>query len=410
MTGQQPEGQGMRIVIVGAGQAAASMAARLRAQGHDGPLTVLGAEPLAPYQRPPLSKAYLLGQMGLDRLVLRGPEWWQDQEIDLRLGETVTAIDRTAREVVSDRGRLAYDALALTLGAVPRRLPASMGGHLPGVHVIRTLADVDALAPAMQPDRRLIVIGGGYIGLEAAAVARKLGLQVTLIEAAPRILGRVAAPETAKLIRELHHAHDVKILEDIAIERILGEPRATGVSLADGRELPADIVVTGIGVAPETALAEAAGLRIDNGIAADEQGRTSDPAIWAAGDCASFPWQGGRARLESVGGAIDMAEAVADNMRGADRPYQPKPWFWSDQFDAKLQIAGLGTGYDRIVTRQGDGAHGGSVWYFRADRLIAVDALNDARAYMIGKRLIEAGRSPDPDAIADAADLKALLS
>ena len=233
---------------------------------------------------------------------------------------------------------------------------------------------------------------------------------VQLADQPCRLGGSVAAPETAALIRELHHAHDVKILEDIAIERILGEPRAAGVSLADGRELPADIVVTGIGVAPETALAEAAGLRIDNGIAADEQGRTSDPAIWAAGDCASFPWQGGRARLESVGGAIDMAEAVADNMRGADRPYQPKPWFWSDQFDAKLQIAGLGTGYDRIVTRQGDGAHGGSVWYFRADRLIAVDALNDARAYMIGKRLIEAGRSPDPDAIVTAPDLKALMS
>ncbi|VDS07613.1 Ferredoxin--NAD(P)(+) reductase fdr [Paracoccus haematequi] len=400
----------MRIVIVGAGQAAASMAARLRAKGHDGEIVVIGAEPAAPYQRPPLSKAYLLGQMGLDRLVLRGDDWWRDQRIALRLGETARAVDAARRVVATDRGEAAYDALALTTGAHARRLPAVMGGDLPGVHVIRSLADVDALAPQMRPGRRLIVIGGGYIGLEAAAVARKLDLSITLIEAAPRILGRVAAAETADMIRALHLAHGVRILEGTGISRITGSDRATGVALTDGRELPADLIVTGIGVLPETDLAQTAGLALDNGIATDALGRTSDPAIWAAGDCASFPWQGGRLRLESVGNAIDMAEAVADNILGADTPYQPKPWFWSDQFDAKLQIAGLGTGHDRIVTRPGDGRHGGSVWYFRDGRLIAVDALNDARAYMIGKRLIESGRSPAPDAIATATDLKALLA
>ncbi|WP_207101069.1 NAD(P)/FAD-dependent oxidoreductase [Paracoccus shandongensis] len=400
----------MKIVIVGAGQAAASLAARLRAKGHGGEIVLIGAEPAAPYQRPPLSKAYLLGQMGLDRLVLRGAEWWDDQRIALRLGETATAIDPVLRVVVTDKGKVSYDALALTTGASARRLPAAMGGDLPGVHVIRSLADVDALAPAMQPGRRLIVIGGGYIGLEAAAVARKLDLTVTLIEAAPRILGRVAAPETADMIRALHRAHGVEILEGTGISHITGTDRATGVALTDGRELPADLIVTGIGVLPETALAQTARLALDNGIATDALGRTSDPAIWAAGDCASFPWAGGRLRLESVGNAIDMAEAVADNILGADKPYHPKPWFWSDQFDAKLQIAGLGTGHDRIVTRPGDGQHGGSVWYFREGRLIAVDALNDARAFMIGKRLIESGRSPDPDAIATTTDLKALLA
>lgn len=400
----------MKIVIVGAGQAAASMAARLRAKGHAGQIVLIGAEPVAPYQRPPLSKGYLLGQMGLDRLVLRSPDWWDDQRITLRLGETATAIDPARRVVTTDKGQVGYDALVLTTGASARRLPAAMGGDLPGVQVIRTLADVDALAPQMQPGRRLIVIGGGYIGLEAAAVARKLDLAVTLIEAAPRILGRVAAAETADLIRALHLAHGVRILEGTGISHILGTGHATGVALNDGRELPADLIVTGIGVLPETALAQTAGLTLDNGIATDALGRTSDPAIWAAGDCASFPWQGERLRLESVGNAIDMAEAVADNIGGANEPYHPRPWFWSDQFDAKLQIAGLGTGHDRIVTRPGDGQHGGSVWYFRAGRLIAVDALNDARAYMIGKRLIEAGRSPDPDAIAATADLKALLA
>ena len=296
----------MRIVILGAGQAAASMAARLRAKGHDGPLTVIGAEPVAPYQRPPLSKGYLLGQMGLDRLLLRTPEWWVEQGIDLRLSETATAIDTAARLVTTDRGSVEYDALALTLGAAPRRLPAEMGGDLAAVHVVRSLADVDAIQPEMRPGRRLIVIGGGYIGLEAAAVARKLGLEVTLLESAPRILGRVAAPETATMIRDLHLSHGVRIREAVSIDRITGTDRATGVVLADGQELPADLIVTGIGVLPETRLAQQAGLTIDNGITTDDRGLTSDPAIWAAGDCASFPFQGERIRLESVGGAIDM--------------------------------------------------------------------------------------------------------
>ncbi|RMC34361.1 NAD(P)/FAD-dependent oxidoreductase [Paracoccus alkanivorans] len=400
----------MRIVILGAGQAAASMAARLRANGHDGPLTVIGAESAAPYQRPPLSKAYLLGEMGVDRLVLRAPEWWREQGIELRLEECAVSIDRARRKVTTDRGEIEYDALALTLGAAPRRLPAEIGGELPGVHVIRNLSDVDLMAPEMQPGRRLVVIGGGYIGLEAAAVARKLGLEVTLVEAAQRILGRVAAPETADMIRALHRAHGVEIIEGVTVTRLTGDGRVTGVTLGDGRTLPADLAVTGIGIMPETDLARNAGLALDNGIATNEFGQSSDPAIWAAGDCASFPWRGGRIRLESVGNAIDMAEAVADNILGAARPYIARPWFWSDQFDAKLQIAGLGTDYDRIVTRPGDGAHGGSVWYFAGTELRAVDALNDARAYMIGKRLIEAGRSPDPDLVPGVPDLKTLLA
>lgn len=399
----------MRIVILGAGQAAASLAARLRTQGHSGPLTVIGAEIAAPYQRPPLSKAYLLGQMGLDRLILRAPDWWTGQDIDLRLSETALRIDRDVRTVTTDKGLHAYDALALTLGAAPRRLPAAMGGDLPGTHVIRDLADVDALAPQMQAGRRLVVIGGGYIGLEAAAVARRLGLSVTVIEAAPRILSRVAASQTADMVRALHVSQGVTILEGTGISRITGQDHATGVALTDGRQLEADLIIQGIGVLPRTDLAAQADLALDNGIATDAQGRTSDPAIWAAGDCASFPHQGAQLRLESVGGAIDMAECVADNMLGLGRSYRPNPWFWSDQFEAKLQMAGLNAGHDRIVTRPGSGSQGGSVWYYCRDRLIAVDALNDPRAYMIGKRLIEAGRSPTPDELATATDLKALL-
>jgi 3-phenylpropionate/trans-cinnamate dioxygenase ferredoxin reductase component len=255
----------------------------------------------------------------------------------------------------------------------------------------------------------VVIVGGGYIGLEAAAVSAKLGLSVTLIEAAPRILQRVAAPETSNFFRDLHISHGVTILEGIGLDRLLGENVVTGARLADGRELDADLVIVGIGIIPNAELAEEAGLTIDNGIATDITGRTSDPSIWAAGDCASFPWQGGRIRLESVGNAIHQADTVAENMLGAGIDYHASPWFWSDQYDVKLQIAGLNTGYDRIITRKAE-ADATSFWYYRGPTLLAVDAINDSRAYMIGKRLIEAGRSPEPAQIAaPETDLKALL-
>ncbi|MFZ5749731.1 MAG: NAD(P)/FAD-dependent oxidoreductase [Pseudomonadota bacterium] len=397
------------IVIIGAGQAGAALAARLRALGYDGAVTLLGAEPVAPYQRPPLSKGYLLGEMGLDRLMLRGPEFWEDQRIALYTGQAVTAIDPAARTVQAGGETLGYDQLALTTGARPRRLPAAIGGDLAGVFTVRTLADVDAMAGEFRPGRRLLVVGGGYIGLEAAAVASKLGLSVTLVEAAPRILQRVASPETAAHLRALHQSHGVRILEGRPLARLLGEGRVTGAELADGETIPADFVIVGIGIEPETRLAEAAGLVLDNGIRTDALGRTSDPRIWAAGDCASFPHGDGRIRLESVGNAIDQAEAVAANMLGAAQPYVARPWFWSDQYDAKLQIAGLNTGYDRVVTRPGE-AGAVSFWYYRGAELLAVDAVSDPRAYMVGKRLIDAGRSPDAAAVADpATDLRTLL-
>jgi len=399
----------MRVVVIGAGQAGAALVARLRMQGFDGGITLLGEEPQPPYQRPPLSKAYLLGQMTADRLWLRGPEFYADQRIDLRLGQPVTTIDPAQRRVTVGGESLGYDMLALTTGAAPRRLPAAIGGNLGGVYTVRTLADVDAMRPEFVPGRRVVIVGGGYIGLEAAAVAAKLGLDVTVLELAPRILQRVAAPETSDYFRALHRAHGVAILESTGLDRLLGEHRVTAVRLADGRELPADFVIAGIGIAPATALAETAGLALDNGICTDAFGRTSDPAIWAAGDCASFPQAHGRLRLESVGNAIDMAEAVADNMLGAARPYRAQPWFWSDQYDCKLQIAGLNTGYDRIVTRGPQGA-AMSIWYFRGDALLAVDAMNDPRAYMVGKRLIEGQHPVDPVALADpATNLKAML-
>ncbi|MFZ1479888.1 MAG: FAD-dependent oxidoreductase [Paracoccaceae bacterium] len=396
----------MRVVIVGAGQAGAALAARLRALGHSGAITLIGEEPAPPYQRPPLSKAYLLGDMEEERLWLRAADFYSDNAIELRLGQPVTALDRATKTITLGGESLPYDHLALTTGSAPRHLPAAIGGDLQGVYTVRTLADVDAMRAEFVPGRRVIIIGGGYIGLEAAAVAAKLGLDVTVLEMAPRILQRVACPETSDHVRALHVAHGVKILESTGLDRLLGAPRVTAARLADGRELPADFVIVGVGITPNAQLAGAAGLTIDNGIATDAMGRTSDPAIWSAGDCASFPWQGGRIRLESVGNAIDQAEAVAANILGANTPYQAKPWFWSDQFDLKLQIAGLNSGYDRIVTRRVDGT---SFWYYRGDSLLAVDAMNDPRAYMVGKRLIEAGKSPDQQVIAETPDLKALL-
>lgn len=396
------------IVVIGAGQAAAALVAKLRALGHAGPLTLVGDEPVAPYQRPPLSKQYLLKEMALDRLFLRGDSFYAEQGITLRIATPVTAIDRAARTVTVGDAVLAYDQLALTTGSTPRRLPAAIGGDLAGVYTVRTLADVDAMEPEFRPGRRVLIVGGGYIGLEAAAVAAKLGLSVTLVEAAPRILQRVAAPETSDYFRAVHAAHGVTILEGTGLARLLGTGRVSGAVLADGREIAADFVIVGVGITPNTALAQAAGLAIDNGIATDAQGRTSDPAIWAAGDCASFPWKGGRLRLESVGNAIDQAEVVAENMLGAGKDYVAQPWFWSDQYDVKLQIAGLNTGYDRIVTRREGEAV--SFWYYAGPTLLAVDAMNDPRAYMIGKRLIEMGKSPDPATVADpASNLKALL-
>lgn len=397
------------VVVIGAGQAAASVVARLRAQGFDGAITLVGDEPVPPYQRPPLSKAYLLGDMEKERLFLRPERFYAENNIMLMMGASAGSIDREAKTVgVGDR-TIPYDDLVLCTGSVPRRLPAAIGGDLQGVYTVRTLSDVDHMASAFVTGARVLIVGGGYIGLEAAAVASKLGLEVTLVEMAGRILQRVAAPETSALFAKLHREHGVDLREGVGLQRLVGEGKVTGAALSDGTSLDLDFCIVGVGITPATSLAEAAGLVMDNGIATDDQGRTSDPSIWAAGDCASFPTGGQHMRLESVGNAIDMAELVADNILGAAQSYVPKPWFWSDQYDVKLQIAGLGAGYDEIVVR--DGGNGAvSHWYFRQGQLLAIDAINDSRSYMVAKRLIESGKTADPVAVANPeTNLKALL-
>lgn len=399
-----------KIIVVGAGQAGQSLVTKLRTLGFDGTITLIGDEPVPPYQRPPLSKKYLLGELELERLYLRPESYYPEHNITLSLGQPVTGIDAVSKTIAVGDDMLPYDQLALTTGSIPHRLPAAVGGDLDGVYVVRTLADADAMEPEFQSGRRVLIVGGGYIGLEAAAVAARKGLNVTLVEMADRILQRVAAPETSEFFREAHKAEGVDIREGVGLEILTGSPRVTGATLTDGTELQVDFVIVGVGIRPNTDLAEMAGIALENGIKNNAFGQTSDPAIWAAGDCASFPHRSERIRLESVGNAIDQAEIVAENMLGAGKEYVARPWFWSDQFDMKLQIAGLNTGYDRVVTRIGEHAHSPSFWYYRGSRLLAVDAINDPRAYMVGKRLIEAGKSPEPTAVADpATDLKSLL-
>ena len=396
------------IVIIGAGQAGSSLAIKLRALGYQGTVTLIGEEPYAPCQRPPLSKTYLLGEMALERLYLRPEEVYRDQNIELRLGTQVTAIDPVAQVISLGAETLSYDQLALTTGSTPRLLPEAIGGRLKNVFAVRGLADVDAMRPAFERGGHVLIIGGGYIGLEAAAVAAKRGLKVTLVEMADRILQRVACAETSDYFRALHQSHGVTLLEGVGLSSLTGTEHVTGAILSNGATLDIDFALVGVGIQPNTQLADAAGLTLNNGIETNALGQTSQSKIWAAGDCASFPYQGERIRLESVPNAIDQAEVVAANMLGAQKAYHATPWFWSDQYDVKLQIAGLNQGFENVVTRIGEA--GRSHWYYKAGQVLAVDAMNDPRAYMVAKRLIEAGKTADPALVADpGSDLKALL-
>ena len=403
-----------RLVIVGAGQAAFALAAKLRALKDMRPITIVGAEDTLPYQRPPLSKKYLLGEMSFDRLQFRPEQWYIDNQVELRLSTWVEEIDRFGKTVtMQDASVLHYETLALATGATPRTLPAGVGGDLDGVYVVRDKRDADLLAGEMRAGRKLLVIGGGYIGLEAAAVARHLGLEVTVIEMADRILKRVASAETAEIMRGIHRGHGTVIRESTGLTKLVGDAggRVIAAELGDGSLIDVDFVITGIGVSPNDRLAREAGLDVANGIVVDEFAKTSDPAIFALGDCTVLPWQGMSIRLESVQNAVDQAEAAAAVMAGGTEPYAAKPWFWSDQYDVKLQIAGFNLCYDDTLVRPGarDGAL--SVWYFRQGRFIAVDAINDAKAYVTGKKMLEAGMTPDRALLADATvDLKQLLA
>lgn len=398
-----------RIVVVGGGHAAAAFLAKIRALGHSGQLTLIAAEKALPYQRPPLSKTYLKGDMTFEQLLLRPEDWYETNEIELRLGESVASIDRQRRILaLRTGGEISYDKLILATGSTPRELPAHIGGSLEGVLALRDLADADSIAEEAKSGNKLLVIGGGYIGLEAAASARLLGLEVTVVEMAERILQRVASPDTSDFFRNLHKSHGVDIRESTGIQELTGDNgRVTGALLSDGSHIEADFVVCGIGVAPNDGLAEACGIAVDNGILVNSNSQTSDPAVYAAGDCARFEWRSQSIRLESVQNAKDQAEVAALAMTGEVEHYDPVPWFWSDQYDVKLQIAGLGNGYTETITRPGKREGTQSVWYFKDDELLSVESMNDPGSYMLGRKLLMAGKTVPRDAVADpAVDLK----
>lgn len=400
------------VVLVGGGHAAAAFVNSVRRAGYEGPLTLVSDDAVLPYHRPPLSKKYLSDALPVAQILIRAAAWYDEQKVTLRLGARVARIDRAARCIeLADGSSLDYAQLVLLTGARPKRLPADSGGELQGVLLMRCLADADAMAPHLLAGRRLLVVGGGYIGLEAAAVAAGKGLQVTLIEAAPRILQRVAAPASADHFRALHRAHGVDVREGVALRRLLADgARVAGAELQDGQRIAADVVLVGIGVQPNVELAEAAGLAVDNGIVVDEFCRTADAHILAAGDCCSFPFRGRRIRLESVQNANDQAAVAAHAVAGKPMPYAALPWFWSDQYDTKLQIAGLNQGYDDAIARPGKSERSRSVWYYQGDTLLAVDAINDAAAFVTAKKLLERGAGVPKAAVRDpAAEFKTWL-
>lgn len=393
-----------RVVIVGAGQAGGETAQRLRQGGFSGEITLIGEEQLAPYQRPPLSKQYLSGEYGVERLLLRPAELYAQEHIALLTGKRAVWIDRANKRVRLEGGReLPYEALVLATGARPRKL-ALAGADLQGVHLLRTAADVDAIRAEFKPGAKLVVVGAGYIGLEVAAVARKLGLDVCVIESAARPLARVTSPEVSGFFLDEHTRQGVRFMLGGQPALIRGGERVRGVALADGAEAAADLVIAGIGVMPETALARQCGLSVDDGIVTDDLCHTEDPAIFAIGDCARRPmahYDQRLQRLESVHNAVEGAKLVAAAILGQAPPVRETPWFWSDQYDLKLQIAGLFQGYDAMALRGSMSDRAFAAFYYKAGRLIAVDAVNRPGEYLGAKMLIQQGRSIAPEVLSD---------
>jgi 3-phenylpropionate/trans-cinnamate dioxygenase ferredoxin reductase subunit len=384
------------VVVVGAGQAGFQVAASLRGKTYAGTITLLGDEPALPYQRPPLSKGYIKGEASESSVLLRPPDFYTANAIDVRVDTPVAAIDRDAGQVALESGeRVRYEHLVLATGARVRPLPVP-GADRAGVAYVRTLADAVTLKPLIEAAKNVAVIGGGFIGLECAAVAATLGCKVVVLEALERLMARVVSPVLSTYYCDLHRSHGVDVRFSAAVTEIVGAGgRVNGIRCSDGTELPADLVVVGIGVIPNAGLARAAGLACDRGIVVDARLRTADPRIFAIGDCAEFPHPMARGllRLESVQNAIDQGKTVADAIVGDDKPYTAIPWFWSDQYDVKLQIVGLTQGYDDTVTLGDVGASRFSVLYFRDGALIGIDSVNKPSDHIAGRKLFGAGRS-----------------
>jgi 3-phenylpropionate/trans-cinnamate dioxygenase ferredoxin reductase subunit len=389
------------IVIVGAGQAGVQAVASLRAEGFAGSITLIGDEPFAPYQRPPLSKAYLAGDMVRERLFLKPESFYGESDCALWTSVRVAAIDRAGKSLgLSDGSRLSYDKLLLTTGARVRRIDVP-GADLNFVRYLRGIEDVDSLRPHIKPGNRLVVVGGGYIGLEVAAVAVKRGLDVTVIEMTSRVMERAVSPFLSSFFASEHKRQGVQIVLGAAAHGFEGTTKVEAVRTSQG-SFAADVALVGIGVVPNSEIAGEAGLKTDNGIVVDEFTQTEDPSIFAAGDCTNHPaFAGGRCRLESVQNAIDQAKHAALALVGHPKPYREVPWFWSDQYDLKLQIAGLRKPGDGVVVRGDPGARKFAVFHLRDGKLAAVEAVNAAPEYMIGRKLIASGAPVDTGRLAD---------
>jgi 3-phenylpropionate/trans-cinnamate dioxygenase ferredoxin reductase subunit len=398
------------MVVVGTGLAGVQVAEGLRSGGYTGSVTLIGDEAHAPYHRPPLSKAWMAGEIEAAQLAMRAPEALARKQIDFRPGQSVVAIDRGLKRVyLADGSSIAYAGLALATGATPRRLNIP-GADMPGVRALRTRDDADTiaagLADCLARGLPLVVVGGGFIGLEVAATARKKGVAVTVLEALPRLLGRVLAPVMSDWFAQLHRSHGVDLVFDARIAAIEADADgcACAVRCAGGARYPVGLVVVGVGVSANDQLAHAAGLECDRGIVVDACGRTSDPAIVAAGDCTARRLPDGTLlRLESVNNATEQGKCAAAALLGIDRPFSGVPWFWSDQYDRKLQMAGLSTGADQAVLRGDLAAAGFSVYHFRDGRLIAVDTVNNPREHLQARKLIESGAAVTPAQAADPA-------
>jgi 3-phenylpropionate/trans-cinnamate dioxygenase ferredoxin reductase component len=392
-----------RVVIIGAGQAGCQAVATLRAEGFAGAIAMVGDEPFAPYQRPPLSKTYLMGTMERDRLFLKPDAFYEQAQCQTITGVPAVSINRDAGEVSLADGRvLGYDKLLIATGSRVRKIKIP-GADLSGLHYLRSIADVDALRPAFQSAKTLVVVGGGYIGLEVAAVARKYDLAVTVIEALDRVMARAVSRPVSEFYERVHREAGVVFHMNTAVEGFEGRERLTGVR-AGGRVFAADIALVGIGVVPNCEIARDAGLDCDDGIRVDKFCATADPAIFAAGDCTRHHGRNGDLiRLESVQNAIDQAKHAALAMVGKPAPYGEVPWFWSDQYDLKLQIAGLAKPDDRIVMRGDPASRKFAVFHLRAGAVAAVEAVNAAPEYMIGRKLIAEGTTVAPERLADTA-------
>lgn len=393
-----------RIVIVGAGHAGGVAAMTLREQGYGGAIVIVGEEGCAPYQRPPLSKNFLTGEMSAEQLLLKPEKFYAERAVEARFGVRVEAIERAAMRVrLHDGETLAYSKLLLATGSRPRRLSVP-GADLAGVHYLRTLADATAIRADMARGRRAVVIGAGYIGLEAAAAAARAGMRVVVLEAAERILGRVSGRAVAEFFAATHRAQGVEVRCGVRIEALEGSARVAAVVGNEG-PVEADLVIVGIGIEPNVELAADAGLVCDNGIVVDEFTRTGDPNIHAAGDCSNHPnaLLGARLRLESVQNAIDQARVAASNLAGNARAYAELPWFWSNQYDLRLQIAGLSQGHDETLLRGNPAAAPFSIMYLRAGRVIAVDTVNAPRDHLAFRKLLAAGALIDARRLVDPA-------